>query len=634
MANVIQSIKEDLQEFDIKVDNDGLIDKMYEVALRCGVDSGEVACEWIAFSTENDFLALSSENIDKWDSKLTGARRPKKKIDFTQDTQISRRYDESTLSDLFGVDNEGLINTYGTPEDKQQLSIKRNNDHLTSSMPTTKRPSHTNGYKSSTIKSPMSSQQLNSGSFMTTPKSKFTPSVNSIPFNGSFSSPSVSTPAVRYVQRTNSGDEVCCLNKASLPSSWRGNSKSRPPRIVHYDEDNTLVKPYNFMYQTNSAKSTELNDYVEQMVSLICKAHGLSDPSSLATVSLEPTIYAGRVVSDCVNGGHMNASSVLLEGTRRTSQGRLVRLNLSQVKNYSLFPGQIIVVEGNNCSDLTLMATKIYGAVNLERPYREFSSTPAFTMVVAAGPFTTSDSLDMDPLSDLLRVVSTETPDILVLCGPFVDADHKIIKDGTLTQTHQQFFESSVLHRLRQVDSKHTQVVVLPSLRDVHHTPVYPQPPFITTSEHNKASHGISFMSDPCVLVVNGIVMGMTSTDIIKHLSGQEAYQCEEASSDRMARLASHLLDQQSFYPLYPSHEGVGMDISRALQYCRLPVRPDILLLPSELRPFNKVVKNTLCVNPGHITKGEVGGTYAKLHISAGTLTDLHTHIGVQVLRI
>jgi len=36
-------------------------------------------------------------------------------------------------------------------------------------------------------------------------------------------------------------------------------------------------------------------------------------------------------------------------------------------------------------------------------------------MVIAAGPFTTSDSLDMDPLSDLVRVVDTETPDILML---------------------------------------------------------------------------------------------------------------------------------------------------------------------------------------------------------------------------
>jgi len=44
---------------------------VYEVALRCGVDSGEVACEWIAFSTENDYCSLTSENIDKWDSKVS-----------------------------------------------------------------------------------------------------------------------------------------------------------------------------------------------------------------------------------------------------------------------------------------------------------------------------------------------------------------------------------------------------------------------------------------------------------------------------------------------------------------------------------------------------------------------------------
>jgi len=35
----------------------------------------------------------------------------------------------------------------------------------------------------------------------------------------------------------------------------------------------------------------ELNDHVEQMVSLICKAHGLPDPSSLATVSLVSGIF-------------------------------------------------------------------------------------------------------------------------------------------------------------------------------------------------------------------------------------------------------------------------------------------------------------------------------------------------------
>ena len=52
----------------------------------------------------------------------------------------------------------------------------------------------------------------------------------------------------------------------------------------------------NYLFFDNSLVATkccisELNDHVEQMVSLICKTHGLPDPSSLATVSL---------VSDCV----------------------------------------------------------------------------------------------------------------------------------------------------------------------------------------------------------------------------------------------------------------------------------------------------------------------------------------------
>jgi len=36
-------------------------------------------------------------------------------------------------------------------------------------------------------------------------------------------------------------------------------------------------------------------------------------------------------------------------------------------------------------------------------------------MIAATGPFTTSDSLDMDPLRDLLSVVTREKPDVLLL---------------------------------------------------------------------------------------------------------------------------------------------------------------------------------------------------------------------------
>ncbi len=47
----------------------------------------------------------------------------------------------------------------------------------------------------------------------------------------------------------------------------------------------------------------------------------------------------GRIV--CDSEGHLNASSVLLEGTLQHSQGHSVKLDLSQLPSYRLFPGQV-----------------------------------------------------------------------------------------------------------------------------------------------------------------------------------------------------------------------------------------------------------------------------------------------------
>ncbi len=45
-----------------------------------------------------------------------------------------------------------------------------------------------------------------------------------------------------------------------------------------------------------------------------------------------------------------------------------------------------------------------------------------FTMMMASGPFTTSDSLDMAPLHDLLAVVSREGPSVLLLVNTHISS--------------------------------------------------------------------------------------------------------------------------------------------------------------------------------------------------------------------
>uniref|UniRef100_A0A0E9WT40 DNA polymerase alpha subunit B n=1 Tax=Anguilla anguilla TaxID=7936 RepID=A0A0E9WT40_ANGAN len=50
----------------------------------------------------------------------------------------------------------------------------------------------------------------------------------------------------------------------------------------------------------------------------------------------------------------------------------------------------------------------------------------------------------------------------------------------------------------------------------------------------------------------------------------------------------------------------------------QMPVTPDVLLVPSELRYFIKDVIGCVCINPGRLTKGQVGGTYGRLLIQQG----------------
>lgn len=43
----------------------------------------------------------------------------------------------------------------------------------------------------------------------------------------------------------------------------------------------------------------------------------------------------------CDSNGKLNAKSVVLEGDQEHSSGRQVPLDLSELKEYSLFPGQV-----------------------------------------------------------------------------------------------------------------------------------------------------------------------------------------------------------------------------------------------------------------------------------------------------
>lgn len=275
-------------------------------------------------------------------------------------------------------------------------------------------------------------------------------------------------------------------------------------------------------------------------------------------------------------------------------------------------------------------------------------------LMVASGPFCCTNNLEYEPLKDVFHKAATgEDPaDVLVLCGPFIDAAHPRVAKGEVEMEAEDgsmetidFFTlfsfkiSGLIEGLfEQYPESKLQIVMVPSLADAHHDYVYPQPPLrdqvpngvaspffpdeklfsldIPFTKGGVAEKRVHLVSNPCMLRINEVVLGVTSVDALLHL-GREEIANRPVSNNRITRLAEHLLMQQSFYPIFPSSaaDAAPLDM-KFYDKVMMPVSPDILITPSKLTTFSRVLSNgTLAINPGQTAKGTTGGTYADLTV-------------------
>ena len=312
--------------------------------------------------------------------------------------------------------------------------------------------------------------------------------------------------------------------------------------------------------------------------------------------------------------GKINRTSVLLEGSRHYSNGARVNVDLSSLTSngasYSLFPGQIVAVEGINSSGRKMVAQRI--CEGAARPSLRTSvdalmkyhhgpadhagqDGKALKIMAMSGPYTTSDSLDYAPLLDALTQVQQDRPDVVIMTGPFVDMRQPSISSGSIllefedgggkmNVTTEALFVNKVAAAIESLYEEApmlcTQFVLVPSLDDAVSEFVYPQPPLRNRLKKPKemrlpGAEGLDYgslglnhietagrgnekgfkrvhcVSNPCTLQINEFTVGVTATDIMLHISTDETNANLEPGS-RMTRLAQHLLQQRSFYPLFP----------------------------------------------------------------------------------
>ncbi len=169
----------------------------------------------------------------------------------------------------------------------------------------------------------------------------------------------------------------------------------------------------------------------------------------------QESLFVGRICCDA-EGGRLNPQSLLLEGSQKTSGGQRVRLDVSKLPAFRLFPGQVVALRGTNPSGLCIVATQLLPGFASPLPR---SSLPdlaaaaavagggrAASIVVAAGPFTSAEDLEYAPLGALLDYCAqpAHRPDLLLLLGPFVDAEHPLLRGGLAEESFEELYASRV----------------------------------------------------------------------------------------------------------------------------------------------------------------------------------------------
>ncbi|KAL7478144.1 hypothetical protein ACHAW6_003921, partial [Cyclotella cf. meneghiniana] len=483
-----------------------------------------------------------------------------------------------------------------------------------------------------------------------------------------------------YADRTGRGDVVAAYNPRGLDEA-RGEGRRRCRVAMH--DGGKHQRSEGHMFASLHGRAVALEERWWRMNEAICQAYGWKseeeDMMECEFQSAEQTakpywtpvgvpgqssvVCVGRICNELslastqAHEGRLNSASLLLEGSRRHSNGSRISVDLPKDLSYSLFPGQIVAMEGMNSSGRCIRPIKVtegapppketVAAQELMQYYQQANGQP-LKIVTMCGPYTTSDSLEYSPLVDAVLKISEDKPDVVILCGPFVDSRQPLVQDGPRieedgvmkTVSFEYLFRVRVSELLMEMYENYpeleTQIVLVPSVEDAICDSVYPQPPLadveIRTGMIEFGNLGLNELefagregaknppprvhcvSNPCTLRINEIVVGVTSTDILFHIN------CDSANanlppSGRLTRIAQHLIQQRSYYPLFPAAKGACLDLTSAEKW-EMPVRPDILIVPSKLTPFVKEVsEGTVVVNPGALTKNSTGGTYAVMDV-------------------
>lgn len=104
---------------------------------------------------------------------------------------------------------------------------------------------------------------------------------------------------------------------------------------------------------------------------------------------------------------------------------------------------------------------------------------------------------------------------MMILTGSYLtqDSEH-LVEIATSLDDH---FEM-MLQGITETVGNQTQIVVVASVDDINSSGIYPTPGYKLSRNYPN----LHLVSDPCTINVNGVSIGLTSTDIFQHFLDAE----------------------------------------------------------------------------------------------------------------
>ncbi|XP_041969121.1 DNA polymerase alpha subunit B isoform X2 [Aricia agestis] len=389
------------------------------------------------------------------------------------------------------------------------------------------------------------------------------------------------------------------------------------------NDDGEIYTKAMFGFELLHEKSSIIDNHISYLSQCIMKKMGFNEQlSSVRHKSQTEILVAGRI--DCDADARLNPKSVILQGTWEESLSQSVPVDLDSLKQYSLFPGQVVVLRGVNPRGDKFIPNEVYADASRPIPDPKVDMmnvlNGTLSLVISSGPYTTSNNLAYAPLKDLITYINDYKPHVVLMTGPFLDCEHTKVKDNTMAETFKSFFDK-LLDSLAEISTSSplTKIYIVSSCKDAFHVNIYPTPPYSSKKKHPN----IHFLPDPANLNINGVTISITSIDMLMNISQEEI--SLGMGGDKLSRLASHVIRQAGW-------SARGADAGLWAAHAQLPHTPHVLVLPSNFRYFIKNVEGCVVVNPEHLTKGTGGGTFARMLVSNNGNPTID--IAAQIVRI